>query len=158
MEISIRPAALEDAPALAALVRGMGQFRWMEETSPAEVGERVARHLAQCLTDDSHSVFVAEGADGALLGFCSVHWLPYLIMPGPEGYVSELFVSPSARGLGAGSALLEAAEKAGREHGCFRLMLVNMRQRESYQRGFYKKHGWREREEAANFVIVLTGE
>jgi hypothetical protein len=31
-------------------------------------------------------------------------------------------------------------------------MLLNMRQRESYARGFYAKHGWEERTQAATFI------
>ena len=38
---------------------------------------------------------------------------------------------------------------------CSRLMLVNRKSRESYRRGFYKKLGWEEREEFANFVLHL---
>jgi len=34
-------------------------------------------------------------------------------------------------------------------------MLVNMRHRESYERQFYSKQGWKERAEAANFVYPL---
>ena len=41
------------------------------------------------------------------------------------------------------------------KRGCSRLSLVNMRQRESYQRGFYKSRGWQERPEAANFILIL---
>lgn len=35
-------------------------------------------------------------------------------------------------------------------------MLVNGRSRESYQRKFYEQQGWKEREEIANFVYVLS--
>jgi hypothetical protein len=42
------------------------------------------------------------------------------------------------------------------ERGCSRLMLINLRKRESYQRRFYQKQGWEEREEAANFVYHLV--
>ena len=34
-------------------------------------------------------------------------------------------------------------------------MLVTSRNWESYQRGFYVKQGWREREEVANFICDL---
>jgi hypothetical protein len=42
-----------------------------------------------------------------------------------------------------------------RQRGCFRLSLINMRRRESYQRRYYEKAGWEERPEAANFVYFL---
>ena len=37
-----------------------------------------------------------------------------------------------------------------------RWMLVNSRERPSYQREFYKKNGWQERESMANFVFELS--
>ena len=110
-----------------------------------------------CLADDSHSVLVAEGAKGVVLGYVAIHWLPYLMLPGPEGYVSELFVAESARGAGLGSKLLEAMKDMAIGRGCSRLMLVNRKTRESYKRGFYRKLSWEERQEFANFVLSLLG-
>jgi GNAT superfamily N-acetyltransferase len=150
----IRKAELEDAPALAGLIRGLGMFAHITAESADATDERVARHLSLCLADDSHSVYVAEGG-GEIVGYIAIHWLPYLILAGPEGYISELFIAESARGQGVGVALLETAEAEARQRGCSRLMLLNMRQRESYQRGFYSKHGWEERSDAANFVRKL---
>jgi hypothetical protein len=49
-------------------------------------------------------------------------------------------------------------EEMAREKGCDRLMLTNAKQRQSYKRSFYHKCGWREREEIANFVLVLKDE
>ncbi len=155
MNIQIRPAALEDAPALAVLLHEVGQFARINNQPLAETIETVRRQLDLCLTDHSHSVYVAEDEAGKIAGYVSIHWLPYLIHSGPEGYVSELFISPAARGQGTGSLLLDIAVREGRERGCARMSLINMRQRESYQRGFYKKHGWEEREDAANFILPL---
>ena len=105
-----------------------------------------------CLADDSHSIYVAESPHGEIAGYGPVHWLPYLFMAGPEGYVSELFVRDDARGQGVGRQLLRIIEVDARARGCQRLSLINLRNRESYQRQFYLKAGWRERSEAANFV------
>jgi GNAT superfamily N-acetyltransferase len=103
-------------------------------------------------------VYVARAAGKAVLGYVSVHWLPYLIHTGPDGYISELFIRDSARGQGIGARLLETVEAEGIRRGSRRLMLLNMRQRESYQRGFYAKHGWEERLQAATFVKILGNE
>jgi GNAT superfamily N-acetyltransferase len=77
--------------------------------------------------------------------------------PYSEGYVSELFVAESARGAGLGTKLLEAVKDLAIGRGCSRLMLVNRKTRESYKRGFYRKLGWEERQEFANFVLSLPG-
>jgi GNAT superfamily N-acetyltransferase len=99
---------------------------------------------------------VACSSDGKIAGYTSVHWLPYLFMNGPEGYVSELFVRSSGRGQGIGKQLLQAVEAEARARGCSRLSLINLRDRESYLRKFYNKAGWEERSEAANFLFRIA--
>ena len=64
-------------------------------------------------------------------------------------------MSEEARGQGIGSRLLEAVKAEAKRRGCSRLQLVNFRQRESYQRGFYAKAGWEERPDGASFVLYL---
>lgn len=159
MTFQIRNAQPSDAPALADLVREIGFFAAINAEPAQATAERMPHILAQNLANDSHSIYVAvDDADAdpdRLLGYLSVHWLPYLIHTGPEGYISELFIREAARGQGIGTALLDVAVAEARRRGCDRMMLVNMRQRESYQREFYKKHGWEERENAANFILTL---
>jgi GNAT superfamily N-acetyltransferase len=155
MSTAIRTATVNDARGLAALLREIG---WFERFNSAEIdvmAAQVGARLQQCLADGSHSTFVAEAPAGEIVGYGSVHWLPYLFMSGPEGYVSELFVSASARGQGIGRELLNAIESEARARGCHRLSLTNLRNRESYKRQFYLKAGWQERSEAANFIYVL---
>jgi len=114
--------------------------------------------MEQVCADNSHTLYVAEDKEGSLLGYTNVHWLPYLFLAGPEGYVSELFIAQAARGQAVGSRLLQAVKEEARSRGCSRLSLLNMRDRESYQRGFYAKDGWEERPDAANFVFELPRE
>jgi GNAT superfamily N-acetyltransferase len=156
MAFAIRKAAADDAHQLALLLGGIGWFEAFEsETIDASVA-RVSARLRQCLADASHSVYVAESPGGEIAGYGSAHWLPYLFMAGPEGYVSELFVCEPARGQGVGGQLLDAIESEARARGCTRLSLINLRQRESYRRQFYVKAGWQERGTAANFIYVLS--
>ena len=152
---NVRPATPDDVPAIAALLRGLGWFALINDETTAKTETRVKKHLRLCTADDSHSVLVAEDVKGAVMGYVAVHWLPYLMLPGPEGYVSELFVAETARSTGAGTRLLEAVREIAVSRGCSRLMLVNRKTRESYKRGFYRKLGWEEREEFANFVLHL---
>ena len=95
-----------------------------------------------------------DGEDLAV-GYCAVHWLPYLILERPEGFVSELFVHHSWRGRGVGKALLQRARALAKDRGCGRLMLFSGRDREAYDRGFYQKDGWEERPSVANFILSL---
>jgi GNAT superfamily N-acetyltransferase len=156
MEIPIRKAAIDDAPELAKLLQGIGWFTAFNSREFKDSVARLESGLQQCLADDSHSIYVAESSHGEIAGYGSVHWLPYLFMSGPEGYVSELFVRDDARGQGVGGQLLKIIEVEARARGCQRLSLINLRNRESYQRQFYLKAGWLERAEAANFVYTIS--
>lgn len=155
--VSIRKATEQDAGDLASLIRELGWFNHLALESAAEAGRRVFDYLTACLAEkDSHSVYVAETNEAEIAGYVAVHWLPYLFLPGPEGYVSELFVRESARGQGIGTKLLATVQAEGRERGCFRLMLLNNRRRESYERRFYEKVGWQERGWLASFILPLA--
>jgi GNAT superfamily N-acetyltransferase len=144
MSLRVRNAEATDASGIAAIVR---------ESFPGAGDEQVARHLSACLAEESHLVLAAVTGDSEIAGYVSVHWLPYLFLPGPEGFVSELFVREGQRGRGAGRMLLAAVKKEAARRGCARLSLLNMRGRPSYERQFYAKDGWTERPEAANFIL-----
>jgi hypothetical protein len=96
--VKLRKVSIDDAAELAALLRSIGWFEFFEKRPDDAAREHVKVQLERCLADDSHSTYVAESADGQVIGYVSVHWLPYLFMSGPEGYVSELFVRAGARG------------------------------------------------------------
>ena len=97
-------------------------------------------------------MLVAVDEDDTVVGFTTVHWVPFVMLGSWEGYVSDVFVSPSAGGKGAGRALIERVMEEGKERGCMRLMLTNGKEKPSYNFGFYKKMGWTERSKVANFV------
>lgn len=155
MEKQIRKIKVQDALQLAELLRDIGWFESFKSEPIEAASQRVRLHIEQCLADNSHSVLVAETSVGQIVGYGSVHWLPYLFLPGPEGLVSELFVRESARGQGVGRELLRNIETEARARGCARLSLINLRNRESYMRQFYVKAGWEERPEAANFIYRI---
>lgn len=165
--IIVRDATDADAGAIADILRHTGWFAHLNAVSREEVVDQVRMHIAVCQADNSHTIYVAgsivdAAADSVLkdseiqvLGYAAVHWLPYLFLPAPEGYLSELFVSHQHRGQGIGKALLNEVITAAKHRGCSRLMLVNGRSRESYQRQFYIKQGWTERSDVANFIYRL---
>lgn len=153
--MEIRPAEERDASALSTLIRGVGFFSRLEGEDPDVTAARVLEHLRMCLADSSHTVLVATDTAGTVIGYVSIHWLPYLFLTGPEGYVSELFVGEAERGSGVGGELISAAIAEARRRDCARLMLIAVTTRDSYRREFYPKHGWIEREDMANFIYEL---
>jgi GNAT superfamily N-acetyltransferase len=155
MEIRIRQAEAADSEEITCLLVELGWFpRFTADQADDRSGE-VERGIRECLMDESHSLYVAEDTEGRFIGYASVHWLPYMFLAGREGYLSELFVTKNSRGLGVGKALLETVTDEARRRGCTRLSLITSRHRESYQRQFYVKQGWTERDAVANFVLEL---
>lgn len=153
--ILIRPARLGDHEGLYGILKDLGWFILLDELDAAQGRDLVAGHLARGLESSEHLVLVAEDRQGQVVGYASVHWLPYLFKAGLEAYVSELFVRQDRTGQGVGRALLAALEGEARARGCCQLMLVNNRERPSYRRGFYAKQGWQERGNMANFARPL---
>lgn len=92
-----------EAEARASLGEQRGGDRWLE-THPAR-----AHGWADALGD--RDVFVAH-IDDVIVG--------YLVLgaAGPVATVDEVYVSPKARELGFGDALLDAAIQAGRRRRC----------------------------------------
>ncbi len=154
-EVIIQKAEEDDAAAIAVLLRQLGWFIHLDTASAQDCADRVGRHIALCNADESHSIYVTKNRAGDFVGYASIHWLPYMFLTGIEGYLSELFVTEQYRGKAVGRLLLERIKTEAKDRGCSRLMLVTSRNWESYQRGFYVKQGWREREEVANFICDL---
>lgn len=152
--LTIRPVTLADSSTLAQFLLDLHYFSALEGVGFEEAEARVTQNITACLADTSHTVYVAVD-ENAIVGYVAVHWLPCLYMPGPEGFISELFVGESTRGQGVGAGLLDTVIAEARQRGCARLELINMKHRDSYLRGFYSKQGWEERPIAANFVYTL---
>ena len=108
----IRAAQPDDAAGIADLIVRLGAFQHhFEGLSTDAIRQRVGKHLNLCLADDSHTVFVAVTAADRIVGYAAVHWLPYLFMPGPEGFVSELFIDDTRAGRGLAHSCWRASSK-----------------------------------------------
>lgn len=153
--LQIREAAEADAPGIAAVMHDIAELSAIMNRPVEETTAQVARGLALAIPSPSSTVLVATAEEGVIVGYCSVHWVPLLFLPGPEGYITELFVRQSHRSLGVGTQLLEEVRRRARPRDCSRLSLLNARDREAYRRSFYANRDWRERERMANFILPL---
>ena len=150
---TVRAATPNDASALADFLLKLELFKSLATLTPQALTEELERKL-KTASPSSHTFLVAAD-ETEIIGYAGVHWLPALFQSGPDGYLSQLFVSAARRGQGTGSRLLKAVELEARHRGCFRLTLVNLKNRESYRRGIYAAHGFTEQPEAVRFVKSL---
>ena len=151
MDVQVRKARARD---IAQLTELLGEL-FPARAEPAEVAERLKVYVPQLVSGENAALFVAETRDARLVGYASVHWLTYLFLNAPEGFVSELFVRSEARGQGLGRRLVAAVKLEAQARGCTRLHLVNIKERESYKRGFYPQLGFAERPDVADFIYVF---
>lgn len=124
-------AAAADAAVIAGLLEELGYA-----VSAAEVAERLVR-LA---SDPDELVLVTEQA-GRVTGVLALHISRMLHHAVPGARVTTLVTTAAARGSGAGTALLQAAEDAARRAGCTRIELTSGNARKEAH-GFYQSRGY----------------
>ena len=148
-DITLRPLRPSDIGAVMQLHRELG---W----NPAfkADGSTLKQRLEALITEEDALLLVAS-RKGHVAGYVHGEIVTYLLFAGREMLVSELFVMEKARGHGIGRALLHAIETEAVRRKCFRISVLNSRERESYKRGFYPSLGYQERGQTANFTKRL---
>jgi GNAT superfamily N-acetyltransferase len=139
MAVVLRKARPGDAAAVRVLLLALGY----DDLPPREYAQTFSLVVAHPEVD------VRVAVDGkAVVGLLTLSHRPQLRLAGRIGCIDELVVAASHRGAGIGTQLVEAACVRARELGCVRVDLQTARARESFQRGFYRKRGFRELESA----------
>jgi GNAT superfamily N-acetyltransferase len=133
----IRPATVDDWPAIAGLLVELGRDVSPSAASNPSYVIRFGGHLAL----REARTLVAEEPGGRVLGFIDVEFRQRLGHPRPQAWVNDLVVTESARGQGVGTALLARAEELARRRGCFRMSLETSAWRVETHR-FYERRGW----------------
>ncbi|MGK6323044.1 N-acetyltransferase family protein [Sphingomonas sp. DT-51] len=116
MTVSIRPAAPADVPVMLRFVRELAAY----EREPDAV-EATEPMMAEALFGASPAAeaLIAE-RDGAPVGF-ALYFFTYSTWTGKRGlWLEDLYVTPEARGSGAGAALLRALAGVALDRGCAR--------------------------------------
>ncbi|MEP6786739.1 MAG: GNAT family N-acetyltransferase [Sphingomonadales bacterium] len=116
MTISIRPAAPSDVPTIMGFVRELATF----EKAPDEVtSNEVIMHEALFGARPAAEALIAE-LDGAAVGM-AVFYHNFSTWTGVRGiWLDDLYVTPHARGSGAGRALLRHLARIAVDRGCAR--------------------------------------
>jgi GNAT superfamily N-acetyltransferase len=131
--IRLRDATAQDAAALARLSTQLGH--------PA-APEVMPGRLARLATDPNARAIVAESSNGgAVVALATVHVRNTLNHDAPLAQLSLLVVDESVRGTGVGRAIVQEAERWGRERGCHR-MVVTTALRRADAHAFYERIGY----------------
>lgn len=148
-KVRIRPLQPGDIGAVMTLHRELG---W----NPAfrADGSTLKQRLESLITAENALLLVAE-YDKQVVGYIHAQVVTYLLFAGREMLISEVFVMESARDHGIGKALIALIEAEAVKRKCFRISVLNSRERESYKRGFYPSLGYEERSQTANFTKRL---
>ncbi|HUW97922.1 MAG TPA: GNAT family N-acetyltransferase [Acidiferrobacter sp.] len=149
LKVNIRPLQPTDLPGIMLLHKELG---W----NPAfkADGSTLGQRLAALVTEESALLLVAEH-DRKVVGYVHGEVVTHLLFAGRELVITELFVIEAARNRGVGKALMAAIEGEAAVRKCFRISVLNSRERVSYQRGFYPALGYAERPSIANFTKRL---
>lgn len=111
--IRVTRAMLEDK---ADWMRLWGDWqRHMKGAVPAEVTERGWRLALD--PDSQLIILLVRRSSGEALGFATVSFAPFAWTGSDVAFLQDLFVSESARGQGAGEALLKAVYAEADERG-----------------------------------------
>jgi GNAT superfamily N-acetyltransferase len=132
-DISIRPAALSDSPAIARLVGQLGYA-----SSEAQIRDRLA--VLSGRTD--YAVWVAE-IPGRIVGLVGVFVHYGLEFDGAYGRLLGLVVDEAFRGKGIGRRLMGQTERWLQERGVRHLTLTSGKQRKEAH-AFYRRLGFEE--------------
>ena len=137
-EIQVRLATVEDADAIARLLRDFNlEF---EEPTPT-VGELTETVHRLVEAGEITVLLAGAGPDGLSL----LRLRPALWSKGLEAYLQELYVVPHLRGQGIGRALLARTIELVRERGADGIDL-NTGETDTAARGLYESMGFTNRE------------
>lgn len=117
MALTIREAVPGDEALILQFIGELAAFEKLAHEAVASEGD-----LSATLFADNPKVFalIAE-ANGEACGF-ALYFFNYSTFLGRHGlYLEDLYVTPEARGAGAGKALLARLARIAKDHNCGRL-------------------------------------
>ena len=124
MNYKLTPMTMEHIPQVAALERVCFSRPWSEESLQGE------------LWNDSAVVIVAEGEDGAVLGYAGLQTVL------DEGYINNVAVDPQYRRQGIADELIAAFVRFGQAKLAF--LTLEVRASNESAIALYAKHGFGE--------------
>jgi ribosomal protein S18 acetylase RimI-like enzyme len=133
--ITIRQAVLADLDAVAILFDGYRQFYGQASD------EAAAKTFLKARFEHGQSVVLLAESQGQTVGFTQLYPSFSSVSMARVFVLNDLFVAPTARRLGVGEALLNAAANHARQLGAVRLSLTTNVQNLPAQ-ALYESMGW----------------
>jgi GNAT superfamily N-acetyltransferase len=144
MEFAVRAARMKDAAFLARLSTELGY--------PTDERE-ARRRLEEILPRSEHAVLVAEGAEGAPIGWIHVY-MRDLLVNDRHVEIGGLIVDANHRGKGIGRKLMQEAERWTASKG-LSTVLVRSRVQRAEAHDFYLRIGYQCSKEQRVFMKRL---
>lgn len=141
-QFTIRTANTEDQDFVAGLALSLLEFPSPAWEDPAALSGRYGEALARAVKeqDQGSTVLIAE-RDGAAVGLISLR-VDHDAAGFERAHVADLAVTPDARRIGVGRALMQAAESWASERGLLMLGL-DVWSTNDRALGFYRHLGYR---------------
>ncbi|MBC3908616.1 GNAT family N-acetyltransferase [Undibacterium umbellatum] len=135
---SVRPALAADATGLLQQMRELAAFEGYLAEFRVTIDDLLTRGLGH--EPAQFHALLAESADGVLLGYAVLVETPFTFDLQADCRLKELYVSPAARSMGVGKALMNAVLAHARLRGCGRLKWDVLPDNEN-ARQFYRNLG-----------------
>ena len=134
--INTRVATLDDLGVVARLFDAYRQF--YDQAPDPTLAERF---IGDRMRNEESVILLALRKGGEAMGFCQLYPTFCSVEARPIYVLYDLFVAPECRRLGAGRALLEAAERLATENGKARMDLATAKTNRAAQ-AVYESLGW----------------
>lgn len=147
-ELAITKASIENLQDAVRLFDAYRQY-YGQPSDP----ERARRFLTERLAKGESVIFLAFKNDHAV-GFAQLYQSFSSLAMKPIWILNDLFVSPSGRGSGVGTGLLEQCKRLAVETGAKELILETMKTNITAQR-LYETSGWKRDEIFYRYNLVI---
>lgn len=117
MDLTIRPATLDDLPLIASLVRELAAYERLAEQAMASEADFAASLFGP--VPRAHALIVE--ADGQPAGFALYFYNFSTFLGRPGLYIEDVFIRPEFRRLGLGKAVFRYLARKAVEENCGRL-------------------------------------
>jgi GNAT superfamily N-acetyltransferase len=141
----VRRATVADADTLGRLLSEFNE----EFDSPSDAADVLSARFGRILEFDNVVALIAGDAKG----FALVTLRPAIWFDGPVAQLEELYVVPSLRNWGIGTALLTEARRIVDDYGSPE-MHINVDEVDEDTRRFYERHGFVNIEEGVDYRML----